>query len=79
MHGRWQVAGAIDKRQTEGRGAAKNKSTDPRAFAKSKSKSQTHSPPTNVATHPPSDFLFLDFFFKYVFGRFSARGVQKHH
>jgi hypothetical protein len=39
----------------------------PRTFAKSQ-------------THPPTiHFFFLDFLFKYVFGRFSARGVQKHH
>jgi hypothetical protein len=49
-------------------GAAKKKSTDP---------------PVHLLnfrpTHPPSDFFFLDFFFSTFLGRFSARGVQKHH
>jgi hypothetical protein len=38
----------------------------PRTFAKSH-------------THPPTRTFFSLTFFQYVFGRFSARGVQKHH
>jgi hypothetical protein len=29
-------------------------------------------------TNPPQNIFFLHFFVKYVFGRFSVRGVQKH-
>jgi hypothetical protein len=49
-------------------GPPKNKSTAPPYIYK------TSDPPTHHLT-----FFFLGFFFKYVFGRFSARGVQEHH
>jgi hypothetical protein len=50
------------------RGAGEKKSTaPPRTFAESQ-------------THPSTSQLFFScLFFKYVFGRFSVRGVQKHH
>jgi hypothetical protein len=45
-------------------------------------KTKSTDPPVHLLnlrpTHPPSDFFFLDFFL-YVFQRFSAREVQKHH
>jgi hypothetical protein len=63
----WQKKMALEALDGK-RGAARKKSTDPPVHL------------LNLRpTHPPSDFFSPWLFFWYVFGRFSARGVQKRH
>jgi hypothetical protein len=49
------------------KGHSKKKVTDPYVYLIS-----------SRGTNQPPNIIFLHFFFEYVFGRFSVRGVQKH-